>query len=182
METLGQKTLYALSFALDAVEHELKGVKEGHGKRVAWLSERMARETGYTESELIDLAGIAILHDNALSSSMGTDADEGTHCLDGEKNIQLLSFCSDVSNVVLYHHERADGGGPFHKKADEVPLSAQIIHFADQLDNHFKLTRLCCEDYDKLKAFVHGQEGIMFSPEVVTLFDRAITPYVICEV
>ena len=39
-----------------------------------------------------------------------------------------------MTNTILYHHEHADGTGPFHKKWDEVPLSARIIHLADVVD------------------------------------------------
>ena len=36
----------------------------------------------------------------------------------GEKNITKLPFKTDVSNVILYHHEHADGTGPFQKKVE----------------------------------------------------------------
>jgi len=39
-----------------------------------------------------------------------------------------------VSNVILYHHEHADGTGPFQKKWNEIPLFARIIHLADTID------------------------------------------------
>ena len=35
----------------------------------------------------------------------------------GEKNITKIPFKTDVSNVILYHHEHADGTGPFQKKS-----------------------------------------------------------------
>ena len=37
--------LYAMSFALDAVEHEFTGATAEHGKRVAWLSMKMLEGT-----------------------------------------------------------------------------------------------------------------------------------------
>lgn len=39
-----------------------------------------------------------------------------------------------MSNVILYHHEHADGTGPFQKKWNEIPLFARIIHLADTID------------------------------------------------
>ena len=56
------------------------------------------------------------------------------HCIYGEKNITKLPFKTDVSNVILYHHEHADGTGPFQKKWNEIPLFARIIHLADIID------------------------------------------------
>ena len=57
-----------------------------------------------------------------------------THTDDASKNITKLPFKTDVSNVILYHHEHADGTGPFQKKWNETPLPARIIHLADTID------------------------------------------------
>lgn len=43
--------LYAMSFALDAIEHEFTGATAEHGKRVAWLSVKMLEGTGLSEEE-----------------------------------------------------------------------------------------------------------------------------------
>ena len=59
--------LYAMSFALDAIEHEFTGLTAEHGKRVAWLSMKMLEGTGLSEEELVDCVGCAILHDNAVA-------------------------------------------------------------------------------------------------------------------
>ena len=37
------------------------------------------------------------------------------HCIYGEKNITKISFKTDVSNVILFHHEHADGTGSLKK-------------------------------------------------------------------
>ena len=57
--------LYAMSFALDAVEHVFTGATAEHGKRVAWLSMKMLEGTGLSEEELMDSVGCAILLENA---------------------------------------------------------------------------------------------------------------------
>ena len=56
------------------------------------------------------------------------------HCVYGEKNITKIPFKTDISNVILYHHEHADGTGPFRKKWHEIPLFSRIIHLADIVD------------------------------------------------
>ena len=91
----------------------------------------------------------ALLHDNALTQYISEelkkdsvinckkDLSEGKtnlHCIYGEKNITKIPFKTDVSNVILYHHEHADGTGPFQKKWNEIPLFARIIHLADTID------------------------------------------------
>ena len=70
--------------------------------------------------ELQDLAMCALLHDNALTQYISEelkkdsvinckkDLSEGKtnlHCIYGEKNITKIPFKTDVSNVILYHHE-----------------------------------------------------------------------------
>mgnify|MGYP000843093824 FL=1 len=56
------------------------------------------------------------------------------HCIYGENNIAKIPFKTNVSNVILYHHELANGKGPFKKAWQEVPLFARIIHLADVID------------------------------------------------
>lgn len=34
----------------------------------------------------------------------------------------MYPFLTDVKNVILYHHENADGSGPFGKTWEEIPL------------------------------------------------------------
>ena len=146
--------LSAFSFALDCVEAELIHVTSNHGKRVAYMSVCMAEKMGVSDDALRDLAACALLHDNALtqyineefysdisnidtlkvSSDDITPRQLGMHCIYGEKNLEKYPFKTGVKDVILYHHEEADGSGPFEKKWTEVPLFARIIHFSDMLD------------------------------------------------
>jgi HD-GYP domain-containing protein (c-di-GMP phosphodiesterase class II) len=50
------------------------------------------------------------------------------------KKISRIPFKTDTSNVILYHHEHADGSGPFKKTWKEIPLFSRIIHLADMVD------------------------------------------------
>jgi HD-GYP domain-containing protein (c-di-GMP phosphodiesterase class II) len=56
------------------------------------------------------------------------------HCEYGQRNAEAFLGSRDVGGFVLYHHERADGSGPFGKKEGEFPLGAEIIAIADMLD------------------------------------------------
>ena len=55
----------ACSYALDCIEAELVNVKNKHGKRVAYISVRMAEYWSIKSDALQDLAMCALLHDNA---------------------------------------------------------------------------------------------------------------------
>lgn len=57
----------ACSYALDCIEAELVNIKNKHGKRVAYISIRMAEYWKIQGDELQDLAMCALLHDNALT-------------------------------------------------------------------------------------------------------------------
>ncbi|MDD2648420.1 MAG: hypothetical protein PHI27_12460 [Eubacteriales bacterium] len=153
MEICTNDLLFAMATALDAVEKSLVGVSDGHGRRVAYIAVKMAQADGrYTDSQLMDLAGCAILHDNALTEYIQAELSRkrdlanwpngynlGSHCTAGENNISVLGFDKALENAVLYHHEEADGSGPFGKTADETPFAAQLIHLADMVDVRFDI-------------------------------------------
>ena len=188
--------LYALSFALDKVETELLGLDTGHSKHVAYLAMLMGQEAGIRDEELRDFAGCCILHDNALTefiheelldqknvsvdiSDMIAGNDKTginyKHCIVGEKNVQLMPFRTDVKDIILYHHENADGTGVLKKTASEIPLKSQILHLADIIDMKFRLTSITKEEFEKLRKWVQSQAGALFSEEATDLFLKAVT-------
>ncbi len=179
--------LYALSFALDAVEQELSGITTNHGKRTAWISAKLGFLIKLSDNEITDLASCAILHDNALSEYIQTEylachsqncnieKDLTLHCIVGEKNLSLLPLHTDVKNVVLYHHENADGSGPFGKTSSETPLKAQIIHLADSLDSHFNLDTIDSSKYREMTNFLNANKGSSFDPKLVDIFTTNIS-------
>ena len=182
--------LSAFSFALDCVEAELIHVTSNHGKRVAYMSVCMAEKMGVSDDALRDLAACALLHDNALtqyineefysdisnidtlkvSSDDITPRQLGMHCIYGEKNLEKYPFKTGVKDVILYHHEEADGSGPFEKKWTEVPLFARIIHFSDMLDAFCKAQK-CDEDvFNKAVHFIEKNKDKRFDSEVTKMF------------
>ena len=192
--------LYALSFALDKVESELLGVGTGHGKRVAYLSLLMGKEAGYRDEELRDFIGCCLLHDNALTefiyqelSSSQISQDITAHLPDldvlkdtrfhhdhsvvGEANIRLMPFHTDVKNIVLYHHENADGSGALGTKASETNLKAQILHLADLADvtGHLHLDTMTPAEFEELCKWVQKGTGTLFSEKAAELFLKAVT-------
>ena len=140
--------LGACSYALDCVEAELVHVTTFHAKRVAYMSVCTAEQFGVSGEALQDLAVCALLHDNALTQYLheefrgDSSAAEclpelphlGAHCVMGEENISALPFHTNVENIILYHHENADGSGSFGKTWQEIPLGARIIRLCDLLD------------------------------------------------
>jgi HD-GYP domain-containing protein (c-di-GMP phosphodiesterase class II) len=140
------KIITVFGEALDIVEGELLGASTYHGKRVAVLCVAMGRKIGMDEAKLISLAGCALLHDNALTEYImaeyqGAYRDPAMklHCEYGQRNIESLEFPADITDFLLYHHERADGSGPYGKT--DYPFEAEIIGIADEVDVNWHLQR-----------------------------------------
>ncbi len=171
------KLLAVLSEALDSVEQELVGVTDHHAKRVAWLCMCMGRKIGMPEEDLSYLAVSALLHDSALNkyrtdyaSGMAKAGAVKGHCIAGEENLRLVPGCETEKRFVLYHHECADGSGPFGKGEDETPLGAQLIHIADIADRSMSLGKLKPEDLPALREYIEKQKGRLFGAQICDLF------------
>lgn len=171
--------LTAVSIALDCVEHELVGVSANHAKRVACLCIFMGKKLELTDHQLSDLAGYALLHDNALTEYIQSEFKKGAknegmelfkHCEFGERNVKEFPFFEPVEGAILYHHECVDGSGPFGRTEEDTPLYAAIIHLADQVDVHFNLRKVTPEKFAKAKEYVKSRIGREFGHRESELF------------
>lgn len=175
--------IYSISYALDYVEHDLVMIAPHHSKRVALLSSRIGATMQMKTEELLNLAICGALHDNALTEYMqiksaeGHPADPdtfvsdlGLHCRIGENNISRLSFYPAVRGAILYHHENADGSGPFRMRSDETPVSARLIHIADSIDSQFDLSVMSSEKFDKVHDFVKRNIGFLYDRKIAEAF------------
>ena len=180
--------LFAMSFALDAIEHEYTGATAEHGKRVAWLSMKMAEGVGLSEEQLVDFIGCAILHDNAVAEYLQEEKIRQTipacpragekvdvsrlarHAIIGERNASLLPFRTDVKNVILWHHENADGSGALGLRQDQTDFRSECIHLADAIDILYDLKTASSETFEKIREFVAGQTGHLFTERAAAQF------------
>lgn len=193
-------TLYALSFALDTVQYEMGGISNQHGKNVAFISYFMGKYLNYDNDKLNDLVGLAILHDNAFTEYVREEYNNGElldydelvqkkeidklrngfltlprHNVVGEEAIRLIPFRTDVKDVILYHHENADGSGPLKKKDYEVNEMAQIIHIADMMDVLFDLKTLTEKEFEDAITKIKKLEGRLFSKKMVDTLVNSFT-------
>lgn len=158
----------AIANSLDIVEGDLIGVSTNHGKRIAALCALMGKKLGMHEDELKTLTVCALFHDNALTeyirylSGEKVETNFKLHCEYGQHNIEMLPFDTDVSGIVLYHHEQADGKGPFGKKEGEFPLAAGLIMIADTLDMEHHFEKMPLECLPKLVAIIESRSGKCF--------------------
>jgi HD-GYP domain-containing protein (c-di-GMP phosphodiesterase class II) len=184
----------AIAAALDIVENELLGASTNHGKRIAVLCAKMGKILGLNAEETSALAMCALLHDNALteyilSERMARNHDPAMkkHCEFGQRNVDALNFKTNVKDFILYHHEHADGKGPFGVKAGEGPLAAELICVADSIDVTHHLQRLEPEGLPSIRRLITEETGKHYSkiaadamleildwPAVLSLKDDAI--------
>jgi HD-GYP domain-containing protein (c-di-GMP phosphodiesterase class II) len=158
----------AIGTALDIVEGELLGASTHHGKRIAALSVAMGRRLGMEESALSALASCALFHDSALTEYIlaekeGRDPAMKLHCQSGQRNAEDLLFKAHIAGYVLYHHERADGLGPFGKKEGEFPPGAALIAASDMLDVSRHLQRVSESGLAELRREIASEAGTRYT-------------------
>jgi HD-GYP domain-containing protein (c-di-GMP phosphodiesterase class II) len=154
------------SHALDIIEGELFGATEYHSMRTAVLCAAMGKRLGFDEEALSALTICALFHDNALTEYMLSER-EGEHqalnlrlhCEYGQRNVENLPFKKNIAGFILYHHEFANGSGPFGKKEGEYPLEAGLIAAADTADVLNRLQRVPMEDLPRLRRGIRATIG-----------------------
>ena len=92
----------ACSYALDCIEAEPCKCKNKHGKRVAYISVRMAEYWSIKSDALQDLAMCALLHDNALTQYISEELQNHSDVyiknnLSEEKNIFIVFMVKKIS-------------------------------------------------------------------------------------
>jgi HD-GYP domain-containing protein (c-di-GMP phosphodiesterase class II) len=160
----------AISVALDMVEGALLGASTNHGKRIAVLSAAMGRNLGMDEGAIRALTTCALFHDSALTEYImaqgeANDPSMKLHCTAGQRNAESLIFDMDIGGSVLYHHERADGAGPFGKREGEFPREAALIAIADMLDVAYHFQRLSPETLGQLRREIREERGKTYTRE-----------------
>jgi HD-GYP domain-containing protein (c-di-GMP phosphodiesterase class II) len=160
----------SIATALDIVESSLVGASTNHGKRIAVLCAKMGKVLGKNPDEITALAICALLHDSALTEyilSEKTDGDRDIamkkHCEIGQRNADALQFETNVKDFILYHHEHADGTGPFGIREGEGPLEAELITIADSIDVAHHLQRLEPEGLSAIRNIIARETGKHYS-------------------
>lgn len=162
--------LAAFSLALDLAENKTFE----HAKRTAYIALRVAKEMKVPQENLKDIYAAALLHDigiiNALADVHTDQTLLAKHCIAGRELVSSLPLHRNVSEYILWHHANWDGNGPFELSGCDIPLGAQIIYLADQLDIQLKSLSNIQVERPKIIEYVRSFSGKMFSPDVVEAF------------
>lgn len=119
----------------------------GHSTRVAEMAYALGKILGMTEKELKQIHIAGDLHDigkigvpdSVLNKPGKLELNEWElmkkHPFIGYNILSKASTFKDISEVVLYHHERWDGKGyPKGLKEEEIPLASRILAVCDSVD------------------------------------------------
>jgi len=153
----------------------------GHTARVAKYCELLARQLGYSSSEIKLLSMAAHLHDIGKVATPDTVLLKPGHLRDDEYEIiklhlsngfELLSRLTqyqEIAQIMRHHHERYDGQGyPQGLKGNEVPPLARIMIVADAFDamttnRIYKRKKSIPDALEEIQSL----SSIQFHPEVV---------------
>jgi HD-GYP domain-containing protein (c-di-GMP phosphodiesterase class II) len=156
-----------------------------HGRRTAWLTERLCQQLGVTGREALDTALAALTHDIGKvdlpcellnKPAKLTEAEQllmQRHCMLGAKRLiaQAGEDTEDSTTVpvavALSHHEWWDGRGyPFGLAGSAIPRCARIVAVADVFDaltnaRAYKPAWLLDEAVD----YIASLRGAQFDPQ-----------------
>lgn len=118
-----------------------------HCRRVSDLAEQFASSLGLPADEVETIRVAAFLHDAGTrlldyerlyrKANFNDDDRElmKRHPVIGAALIADSPLGRDIANIVLYHHERADGKGYPHGLAGEqIPTGSRILHLCEAFD------------------------------------------------
>ena len=155
-----------------------------HSKRVLGGCFRFARVLGLSRAETDDLCYGALLHDVGkcfidlgVLRKPGALSEEdrwllSTHPGKGAELAARHGFGKAVTDTILSHHERWDGGGyPRRLAGDAIPFSARVVSLVDAYD-----TIISKRAYDPPRAVavavseIEKNAGAQFDPALAELY------------
>lgn len=120
---------------------------EGHSKRVAMYSLKIAQAMGLDEEEQNTIYQAGLLHDigkiltpeaillKPRKFKRSEYAIMKNHSIDGENMISHIPSFKKYAEIIRHHHERYDGRGyPDGLSGDKIPLLSRIMSVADAFD------------------------------------------------
>ena len=179
------ETLHGWSRALDLRDRET----EGHTRRVAELSVRLAQAMGMNATQIMHIQRGALLHDIGkmgisdsilLKPGMLDDDEWKVMRKHPQYAYDLLSpivYLHPALSIPYLHHERWNGAGyPLGLKGEQIPLEARIFAVVDVWD-----ALLSDRPYRKawtekqVCEYISEHSGRLFDPQVVDAFIKLVS-------
>ena len=152
----------------------------GHSERVSDMALKVCQLIGLKNEDTLKIHIAAHLHDigkigvpDAVLNKEGKLTDEEfayikKHPIIGAEILGKSHKLSELSDIVLMHHERFDGKGyPIGKSGVDIPIGARIIAICDSID---AITSNRCyrkaHDFDYCYEEIEKNLGKMYDPIV----------------
>jgi putative nucleotidyltransferase with HDIG domain len=178
-----QATAALTSFeaALDSRDSETYA----HCQRAASIALILGRRLGLSQDHLLTLERGVFLHDigkihvpeRLLKKSGLLEEAEWrimrSHAVTGYAMLSSNEALTEVSAIVLAHHERYDGTGyPHRLEGDDIPFGARVCAVADCFDMLTAADRSYRRAMSVAEAwtYIRSQQGSHFDPVVVAAF------------
>jgi putative two-component system response regulator len=179
-----EATIEGWSHAMDLRDRET----EGHSRRVAELTVKMAKAFGMKDQDLVHIRRGAFMHDmgklgvpDAILQKPAALTDQEWEIM--RKHPQLahdmlhpIEYLRPAMDIPLNHHEKWDGTGyPRGLKNEEIPLAARLFSVVDVWDalTSDRPYRPAWKEEAALE-YIREQSGLHFDPQVVDLFFKVI--------
>jgi putative nucleotidyltransferase with HDIG domain len=161
---------------------------DGHSKRVVDVTINLARNVGFSESELIHVRRGAILHDigkmgipdHILLKPGPLTAEEWRimqlHPVFAYEMLSKIPFLKPSLDIPYSHHEKWNGSGyPRQLKTTEIPLAARVFAIVDTFDalTSDRSYRPAWKREEAL-SYIHDQAGIQFDPDIDQVFLKMV--------
>lgn len=192
LRTAYKDSLRVMANAIEARDHYTRD----HVERVSAYAQAMGRELGWVGQRLERLELGAILHDigkigvrEAILTKPGPLSPEEwaemrQHTEVGARMVQDIPYLAHALNIILYHHERWDGGGyPHGLRAEEIPEEARLMAVVDVFDAMTSDRPYHpAHSPDRAREEILSLAGKQFDPRMVQVFgacwDRGeLAPY-----
>jgi HD-GYP domain-containing protein (c-di-GMP phosphodiesterase class II) len=179
-----QRTVEAFAAAIDCKD----AYTQGHSQRVGRYCAVIARELGWSETEIEGVTIAGYLHDvgklivdrEILNAPYRLEAKQfaefRNHPVTGYEILSRIRHpYADIPRMVLYHHERLDGQGYPEGITDEaIPVGAKIIALADSFDamttdRPYRRRR----KFEEVMTELRDGIGKQFAAEIVRAFCQA---------
>jgi HD-GYP domain-containing protein (c-di-GMP phosphodiesterase class II) len=181
------KTIEGWSRALDLRDKET----EGHSRRVAEMTIKLAGKMNVPPSELVHIRRGAILHDigkvaipDYILLKAGALNDEEwnimrRHPLIAVELLTSISHLEPALPIPRSHHEKWNGSGyPDNLSGKNIPLAARLFAVVDVYDA-LTSDRPYRNAWSKADAinYIRDQSGTHFDPQVVPAFVEMMSPH-----
>ena len=179
-----EATIETLSHVMDLRDRET----EGHSRRVAELTAKLAQVSGMSDEEITHLRRGALLHDIGKIGIPDSILHKPDRLTDEEWVIMRrhpqfaynmlypIEYLRPALEIPYNHHEKWDGTGyPRGLKGRNIPLAARLFAIIDVWD-----ALISDRPYrpawsqQEAHAYIRDQAGWHFEPQIVDLFFKVI--------